>query len=446
MSLRKIIDDLPAGASEKFVEERFSPAFIRALGFNDDEMIPGFDTGRGIADHAMGRSTDANRFIDAPHSPYLYIETKAQHVNLTEGHPQYRRTLAQLKQYLLAPKSESVQWGILINTRHAQLFRKHGKIIYPATPCLECTDIDSVVEQFRKRIESPSRAVTIAVYNNKGGVGKTTTTINLAAALTLLGKRVLAIDFDPNQKDLGDALGLPPSQGEMFKVLTDKEANIRDSITSYRHKFPKANRIASFDVILSDEDMTSVDEVKLSQRFREHYLLRALETVKKSDYDYILIDVPPNWRIFSQRAVFASDVVLMPVRHDNLHSLENAGTVITDLLPEIQAQRQQELGDAGPIALPVFLNALPSKVSRSQAEVMHLAIERVIEKGIETGIDLKPYFYPKWTPGRCSREMRRLLYMAHIAKSDFHHKPAAFCFKVAFERYKTLAKDYFLWG
>lgn len=186
-------------------------------------------------------------------------------------------------------------------------------------------------------------------------------------------------------------MGLSPSQGKMLKVLTDKEANVRDSITFYRHKFPKANRTASFDLILSDEDMTSVDEVKLSQRFRKHTLLNALEPVKKTDYDYILIDVPPNWRIFSKYAVFAADVVLMPVRHDNLHSLENAGTVITDLLPEIQAQRQQELGDAGPIALPVFLNALPSKISRSQAEIMHLAIRRVIEKGVETGIDLKPY-------------------------------------------------------
>lgn len=172
MTLRKIIDELPSGAKEKLVEQKFSPAFIRALGFNDDEMVPGFNTGKGIADHAVGRSTKDGRFIDAPHSPYLYIETKAPNINLTEGHPQYKKTLAQLKQYLLAPKSESVQWGILINTRHAQLFRKHGKVIYPATPCLECTDIDSVVEQFRKRIESPSRAVTIAIYNNKAGLEK----------------------------------------------------------------------------------------------------------------------------------------------------------------------------------------------------------------------------------------------------------------------------------
>ncbi|MGD1856312.1 MAG: AAA family ATPase [Leptolyngbyaceae cyanobacterium] len=447
MSLETVIAELPDKAEESIVEQRFSPAFIKALGFNQDEMIPSFDTkGGGRVDHAVRKSTEKDQFIDTRQNPYLYIEAKGRDKDLTEGQRHYLKGLDQLKSYLLAPNSKSVQWGILTNSINAQLFRKHGKTVYPVTPCLECTDIDKVVQIFRKHIEAPARALTVAIYNNKGGVGKTTTTINLAAALTLLGKRVLAIDFDPNQQDLRDALDLPPSQGRMLDMLTEK-IDARDSITSYEYEFPRASRKASFDLILADQGRGSddgFDEIKLTQMLRRNILLKVLQPLKQSEYDYIFIDVPPNWRIFSQRAVYAADVVLMPARHDNLHSLQNAGMAITELLPQVQALRQQQ-NAYGPIALPVFLNGLPSKISKYQANLMHQAIGKVIAKGESDGFNLKPYFYPKWTAGVRSLEMRRIRYMAHIASSDFQHRPAAFCYKVAFDQYRTFAKDYFLW-
>ena len=445
MSLKEIIDRLPEGAEEPFVKTEFTPAFIQALGFTKDDIIPEFSTGAGPVDHAAGRSTNGSRFIDLRQNPRLYVETKGQDKDLTEGHNHYTKVVSQLRRYLLGPNSKTVQWGIITNSLHAQLFRKHGQVIYPATPCMECTDIDAVVSAFRKRMQAPSRALTVAIYNNKGGVGKTTTTINLAAALTLLGKRVLAIDFDPNQQDLGDALDLPPLQGQVWEMLTGK-IDVAESITPYKHEFPRAKRTASFDVILSDANMASdFDEVKLRQHIKPNALLKALQAVKQTEYDYILIDVPPNWRIFSQRAVYAADVVLMPVRHDNLHSLQNAGMVVTDLLPEVQVERQK-LGDFGPVALPVFLNSLPSKVSHSQAEIMHKAIDKVIKTGKPKKVDLRPYFYPKWTSNRRSLAMERIRYMAHIAKADFYHIPAAFYSKVAFEQYRSFIKEYFLWG
>ncbi|MEM1241699.1 MAG: AAA family ATPase [Cyanobacteria bacterium P01_H01_bin.26] len=445
MSLQSIIEDLPERAPEPIVEQRFTPAFIRALGFDDHEMVPQFDTGAGLVDHAAGPTIGANRFIDARANPYLYVEVKGHDSNLTEDHPNYIKTLSQLKRYLLGSRSESVQWGILTNSLHAQLLRKHGRVIYPVTPCMDCSNIEAVVAAFQERMKAPPRALTVAIYNNKGGVGKTTTTINLAAALTLLGKRVLAVDFDPNQQDMGDALNLPPSDGKMWQMLTNKNADIHDSISSYTYKAPRGNREISFDVILSDAAMaTEIDEVRLRSEIRDNALLEALKPVKQDEYDYILIDVPPNWRIFSQRAVYAADVVLMPARHDNLHSLQNAGIAITDLLPQMQFERRRT-GDAGPVALPIFLNSLPTRVSPSQAEVMYKAIEKIIKNGRQKKVDLRPYFHPKWTRGRQSRYMGKIRYMAHIAKADFYHIPAAFYSKVAYEQYRDFIKEYFLW-
>ena len=450
--LKQAIRDLPSNAPEPVVGERFIPAFMRALGFDWAETVPQFDTGNGPVDYAARQNPAQDRFIDTRTSPFLYVEIKGQDSTLTGQHPHYTKTLAQLRRYLLAPNSESVEWGIMTNSLSAQLFRKHGRVVYPVTPCLDCSDadggIDKVISSFRKHIAKPPRGLTVAIYNNKGGVGKTTTTLNLAAVLTCLGKRVLAIDFDPNQQDLGDSLNMPPTSDlNLLSALSNKNADIRGSIKTYTYQHPRASKGFSFDVILANASMASeLDEVQLRQKVLPDALLRALDSVKATDYDYILIDAPPNWRIFSQRAVYAADVVLMPARHDNLHSLQNAAMAITDLLPEIQKDHIK-YGGAGPTALPVFLNGAPASIPHTQSDLMHQAIDKVIATTrAQKGMDVTPFFYPKWVPGRRNRDMAKIKHMAHIAQADFYHVPAVFGFRVAREQYLKFAKDYFLWA
>ena len=442
MNLEDVLQSVPDNAAEAIVEHHFSKPFLNDLGFGNLEIYPQFPVSKGAVDHAARKNTEGDVFLQNARSPYLFMEVKGRTENLTEGHSDYVRASLQLKRYLLDPKSKSVRWGILTNSLMVQLFRKHGKVIHPATPCLPLDNVRRAIKDLKRLIEAPKKALVVVVYNNKGGVGKTTTTLNLAATLTTIGKRVLAIDFDPNQRDLGDSLNLPPTQGKMLGILENRDSDIREIVTSYKFKHPKLSESIGFDVVLSDEELIGdIDEVRLRQKVKPHALLRALEQAK-DDYDYILIDAPPNWRIFSQRAIYAADVVLIPARHDNLHSLQNAATVITKFLPQVQAERNKT-GDAGPTALPIFLNNA-YKVSDPQMQLMHRAIAQIIQDHKKDGFDLTAYFYPKLKRGHQDRKMIHIPYMANISRSDFLHVPASFAFKAAREQYINLVKEYFV--
>jgi cellulose biosynthesis protein BcsQ len=446
MNLEEVLKALPADAAEAVVELNFSQPFLRALGFEYQEMVPQFPVGRRAVDHAARKNTGEDTFLTSYQNPYLYMEVKGRTENLSDvNHPDYRRAALQLKHYLLSPESKSVHWGILTNSIHVQLFRKHGKVVHPVTPCLPVAgDLRRIVKDIKQRIETPRRALMVAVYNNKGGVGKTTTTLNLAATLALLKKRVLVVDFDPNQSDLGDALNLKPLKGEILEVLKSKEPTTKDIIRTYKFEHPRLKEPKEFDIILADEELVSeIDEAKFKQQVKFHALRRALEAVQ-DNYDYILIDSPPNWRIFAQKALCAADVVLIPARHDNLHSLQNAGTAITQFIPEAQAKRR-EVGDAGPIALPIFMNNA-FRETGPQIQLMHQAIAKIIKdaRRNSSGFDLSPYFYPKNRKGHENRKMITISYMAYISRADFMHMPAAFAFKPAREQYLNLVKEYFL--
>ncbi|PSN16385.1 cobalamin biosynthesis protein CobQ [filamentous cyanobacterium CCT1] len=448
MSLVKALQDLPSDAPEVVVEGAFSKEFLKALGFENLEVVPGFKVGTKVVDHAARKNIDDDIFLHTRKNPYLYMEVKGRTWNLgDEKCANYRNALLQLRGYLLHPSSKSVQWGILMNSLHVQLFRKHGKVIHPVTPCIPIDqDINSVVKRLKAIIEAPKKALTVVVYNNKGGVGKTTTTLNLAAALTLRKKRVLVIDFDPNQSDLGDALNLKPLKGKVLDALKNKDINIKDIITPYKFEHPKLPEPWGFDVVLADEKLVNeIDERDIRKHLRIHDLHKALDSVR-NDYDYILIDAPPNWRIFAQKAMYASDVVLIPARHDNLHSLQNAGIAITQFIPEVQEEKRKQ-GEYGPIPLPIFMNNA-FKETDHQIHLMHQAIRKIVEdvKQNSNSFNLAPYFYPKAKKGQSidTSKMISIPHMAFISRADFMHMPAAFAFKTVREQYLNLALEYFL--
>ena len=152
-------------------------------------------------------------------------------------------------------------------------------------------------------------AKTIAICNQKGGVGKTTTTLNLGVGLARQGKRVLLCDADP-QSDLTAALGwngdtLEKSLGRLMYLATQEyKPIVQDTIIHHPE---------GVDLIPSNLDLSSMESQLVNAMSREKILSNLLKTVKK-DYDYILIDCMPSLGMITINALTAADSVIIPVQ------------------------------------------------------------------------------------------------------------------------------------
>ena len=162
----------------------------------------------------------------------------------------------------------------------------------------------------------------IAIFNQKGGVGKTTTNINLAACLAMKGKRVLVLDIDP-QGNTTSGLGISKRELEntVYNVLVDEDYDIKDAVIK--------TDVKGLDLIPASVDLAGAEVELVQIEGRDKALKQGLDKIK-DDYDYIFIDCPPSLGLLTINSLAAVDSVLIPIQCE-FYALEGVSQLVSTI-------------------------------------------------------------------------------------------------------------------
>ncbi len=219
-------------------------------------------------------------------------------------------------------------------------------------------------------LEKHGPATIISMCNQKGGVGKTTSTINMGACLAELGRKVLLVDLDP-QGALSAGLGLTHDQIQdtIYDVMLDSEVSVHSAIVH--------TGVAGLDLVPANIDLSAAEIQIVNEVGREHTLARALRPVRK-DYDFIIIDCQPSLGLLTVNALACSQGVIIPMECE-FFSLRGLA-LLTDTVEKVADRINFDLEIMG-ILVTMF-----DRRTRHAREVMDRVVEYFGDKVFDTVI------------------------------------------------------------
>jgi chromosome partitioning protein len=251
----------------------------------------------------------------------------------------------------------------------------------------------------------------IAMCNQKGGVGKTTTTINLGAALAEYGRRVLVVDFDP-QGAASVGLGLNPNELDrtVYTLLMDRHADVRDVV--------RKTSVHGLDLLPANIDLSAAEVQLVGEVAREMALSRALSRIE-DDYDAVLIDCQPSLGLLTVNALTASHGVVIPLECE-FFALRGVALLV-ETIEKVQDRLNPRLQVDGILATMYDSRTLHSRevvarvVEAFGDRVFHTVIARTV-KFPDASVAAEPItaYAPTHTGAEAYRQLAREL----VARGD----------------------------
>jgi len=383
--------------TEKDVEDKIIKPFLHLLGYSEEDF-----TQQALIGNKRVDFLSRNKPLSL-HRLYLLIEVKSKQHSL-------QKFSIQIREYL---QNSGTVFGLLTNGHEFIVFYNNcgfiqnidqfslqniqaNNSLIPALTYLSKRNCDKVLnffvkndrklyseitqalsEQFQLKVPrinngesrrsngDTSKPMIITVFNNKGGVGKTTMTINLAAALNRLGKKVLLIDIDP-QANLTTGLGIDPLEDVEDKGKKDICHLLLEARTTVTQVlYPRRWNQVALDVIPSNIRLSDMEPQLLSTVDVDNILAKKLKKYK-DQYDFIFIDAPPSFGKVNTISLMASSGILIPM-HLAPYPIRALEYVMNRAF-SIDDAREESLPILG-IAISMY-NKNSSKVNREMCELI----------------------------------------------------------------------------
>ncbi|GAB3554073.1 chromosome partitioning protein [Actinopolyspora lacussalsi] len=258
-------------------------------------------------------------------------------------------------------------------------------------------------------LDTHGPASVLAMCNQKGGVGKTTSTINLGAALAEYGRKVLLVDFDP-QGALSVGLGVQPHQLEqtIYNVIMERSAELREVIRS--------TSVSGMDLLPSNIDLSAAEVQLVAEVGREQALERALRPVR-AEYDFVLVDCQPSLGLLTVNALAAAHGVMIPLECE-FFSLRGVALLI-DTIEKVRDRLNPDLEISGILATMFDPRTLHSRevMSRVVEAFGDIVFDSVINRTVrfpETTVAGEPI--TRWAPRSSGSKAYRSLAREVIAR------------------------------